>query len=39
MRLMPGTCYISADVAADAPYEADVDWLEEKIEEIRKREA
>ena len=38
MRLMSGTCYLSADVAANVPYEEDVDWLEEKINEIRKRE-
>jgi len=39
MRLMSGFCYISADVAAPVPYEQDVDWLEEKINEIRKQEA
>lgn len=38
MRLMSGTCYLSADVAANTSYEADEDWLEEKINEIRKRE-
>lgn len=39
MRLMSGVCYLSADVAANVPYEDDVDWLEEKIHEIRKQEA
>lgn len=39
MRLMSGVCYLSADVAANVPYEEDVDWLEDKINEIRKQEA
>ena len=39
MRLMSGYCYISGDVAAPVPYEKDEDWLEEKINEIRRQEA
>lgn len=38
MRLLPGICYVSEDVAAQGVYREDVSWLEEKIAEIRKQE-
>lgn len=38
MRLLPGTCYVSEEVAANGVYREDVKWLEEKIESIRKQE-
>lgn len=38
LRLFPGLCYVSEAVAAPSSYEADEDWLGEKIEEIRKQE-
>ena len=39
MRLFPGTCYASVDVASGGGYQADVDWLQEKLDEIKKQEA
>lgn len=38
MRLLPGICYVSEDVAAQGVYREDAKWLEEKIAEIRKQE-
>ena len=38
MRLLPGTCYVSEDVAAQGVYRQDAPWLEEKIAEIKKQE-
>ena len=38
MRLLPGTCYVSEDVAAQGVYRQDALWLEEKIAEIKKQE-
>ncbi len=38
MRLMSGTCYVSADVASQVPYEDDVHWLLDLINDIRRRE-
>ena len=38
MRLFPGTCYVSVDVAAGGGYQTDVDWLQEKLDEIKKQE-
>lgn len=38
MRLLPGVCYISEDVAAQGVYRSDVKWLEEKIAQIQKEE-
>ena len=38
MRLMSGICYVSNDVAAPVPYEEDVDWLVDTINEIREKE-
>jgi hypothetical protein len=38
MRLFPGTCYASVDVASGGGYQADVDWLQEKLDEIKKQE-
>ncbi len=38
MRLLPGVCYISEDVAAQGVYRPDVKWLEEKIAQIKKEE-
>ena len=38
MRLFPGTCYVSVDVAAGGGYQGDVDWLQEKLDEIKKQE-
>ena len=38
MRLFPGVCYVSEAVAAPGGYQADVDWLADKLEEIRKQE-
>ena len=38
MRLVPGVCYVSQDVAADGVYAQDEDWLQEKLDEIRKQE-
>ena len=38
MRLLPGTCYVSEDVAAQGVYREDAPWLEEKIAEIKKQE-
>ncbi len=39
MRLLPGICYISEDVARPAVYSEDIPWLEGKLEEIRQKEA
>ena len=38
MRLFPGTCYASVDVASGGGYQGDVDWLQEKLDEIKKQE-
>lgn len=38
MRLLPGICYMSEDVAAQGVYREDAPWLEEKIAQIRKQE-
>lgn len=38
MRLFPGVCYVSEAVAAPGGYQTDVDWLADKLEEIRKQE-
>ena len=38
MRLFPGVCYASADVAAPSAYAEDEDWLTEKLAQIRKIE-
>ena len=39
MRLFPGTCYASVDVASGGGYQGDEDWLQEKLDEIKKQEA
>lgn len=39
MRLLPGICYVAESVAEGGGYAADEDWLEDALEEIRKREA
>lgn len=38
MRLLPGVCYVSEEVAANSVYRRDADWLEDTIETIRKQE-
>ncbi len=38
MRLFPGICYVSPDVASGGGYQEDVDWLQVKLDEIRKQE-
>ena len=38
LRTLPGTCYVSAQVAQNIAYPVDLDWLPEKIESIRKAE-
>ena len=38
MRQFPGTCFVSVDVAAGGGYQPDVDWLQVKLDEIRKQE-
>ena len=38
MRLFPGTCYASVDVASAGGYQEDVDWLQEKLDEIQRQE-
>lgn len=38
LRTLPGTCYLSKDVARNITYPVDLDWLPEKIESIRKAE-
>ena len=38
MRLFPGTCYASVDVASAGGYQEDVDWLQEKLDQIRRQE-
>ena len=38
LRLYPGTCFVSADVAAPGMYRDDNNWLAEKLDEIRKQE-
>lgn len=38
MRLFPGICYASVDVASGGGYQEDVDWLQEKLDEIKKQE-
>ena len=38
MRLFPGICYVSEDVARNGGYSLDEDWLADRLEEIRKQE-
>ncbi len=38
MRLAPGTCYTTPEIASVAPYRKDFLWLPEKLEEIRAKE-
>ncbi len=38
MRLAPGTCFATPDVASVAPYCADHEWLLDKLAEIRMKE-
>lgn len=38
MRLLPGTCYVSEEVAAQGVYREDAKWLEEKIAQIKMQE-
>lgn len=38
MRLHAGTCFVSANVAGLGTYQADVDWLQEKLDAIREKE-
>ena len=38
LRLLPGVCYVSAEVSAPTNYPGDEDWLGETIEAIRKAE-
>ena len=38
MRLFPGTCYASPAVAGAIPYRGDNEWLEDVLEDIRKKE-
>ena len=38
MRLFPGTCYATPDVAGHAAYKPDQLWIEDAIEQIRKKE-
>lgn len=38
MRLLPGTCYLSEDVAAQGVYREDAKWLEQTIADIKKQE-
>lgn len=38
MRLLPGICYVSSDVARENEYRTDVPWLDDTIENIRKQE-
>ena len=38
MRLFPGICFVSQAVASSGGYELDEDWLQEKLDEIRKQE-
>lgn len=38
MRLLPGICYLSEEVAAQGVYREDAPWLEQTIEQIRKQE-
>lgn len=38
MRLFPGVCYVSTEVASRGNYQKDVDWLQEKLDEIKKQE-
>lgn len=38
MRLFPGVCYASVDVAANGKYQDDVDWLPKKLDAIREKE-
>lgn len=39
MRLFPGICYVSKDVAAQGIYEKDEDWLTDEIQRIKEEEA
>lgn len=39
MRLFPGTCYTTHEVAGPGYYQEDVDWLQVKIDEIAAKEA
>ena len=38
MRLHAGTCFVSANVAALGAYQADVDWLQDTLDAIAKKE-
>ena len=38
MRLFPGICYIASSLTTAGGYVKDMDWLPEKVEEIRKKE-
>lgn len=38
LRLLPGVCYASVDVASNGKYQDDVDWLAEKLAMIKERE-
>lgn len=38
LRLLPGTCFVSMQVAAPTNYAGDEEWLGEKIDAIRKAE-
>lgn len=38
LRLFPGACFLSADLATPPVYSKDEDWLEAKLNEIRKQE-
>ena len=38
LRLFPGTCYVSMDVAAPAVYSADRDWIAVELDAIKKKE-
>lgn len=38
MRLFPGICYVASALTTAGGYVEDMDWLPEKVEEIRKKE-
>jgi len=38
MRLFPGICYVASALTTAGGYVKDMDWLPEKVEEIRKKE-
>lgn len=39
LRLFPGVCWVSPDVASGGGYQEDVDWLQETLDAIREKEA